>query len=407
VALCPILCDMSAVRRDGVLMAAASVIFLVLCWLGLLGIVHGAVLVVLLIAYLWHMYHSLPPGEECKAAAATEKMKHHMPRGGGLSPAFIAIGAVALVAGAAHIARAFGLPNTVIRITLVAVGTSLPEFVPTVVAALCRRAGRRTGVFNKLGRRMGKQGCVLITGAARRIGRALAVDLGSHGWQVAVHYHNSEADAVAVVAAITDAGGAAEAVYADLADTTAPAALVAQACDKLGPLTALINNASIFERDDLATVTAQSWDDHMGVNLRAPLLLSQAFAAQLPTGCGGNVVNMIDQRVWKLNPFFMSYTTSKVALWTLTQTLAMALAPQVRVNAVGPGAVLPNERQSEAQFEALWHSTPLQRRPSPDDVCQAVRYLLQSDAVTGQMIAIDSGQHLPWPPPDPDIASRD
>jgi len=254
---------------------------------------------------------------------------------------------------------------------------------------------------------MGENGCVLITGAALRIGRALALDLGRRGWPVAVHYHNSEAAAQAVVAAIADGGGSAHAVYADLADAAEARGLLTRVSQDFGPVTGLINNASIFHRDDLATVTAQFWDDHMAVNLRAPMLLTQAFAAELPAGRSGNVVNMIDQRVWKLNPFFVSYTTSKAALWTLTQTLAMALAPRVRVNAVGPGAILPNERQSEVQFEALHKSIPLQRQPTPDDLCRAVRYLLEADAVTGQMIAVDSGQHLPWPPPDPDSASRD
>ena len=254
---------------------------------------------------------------------------------------------------------------------------------------------------------MGETGCVLITGAARRIGRALALDLGRRGWRVAVHYRTSEAAARSLVSAIRDSGGSAQAVCADLADAAATVALMDQVHRELGSVTGLINNASIFQRDDLTTATVKSWDDHLAVNLRAPFLLTQAFAAQLPAGRGGHVINMIDQRVWNLTPFFLSYTTSKAALWTLTQTLAMALAPRIRVNAVGPGAVLPNERQTEAQFKALGQSTPLQRQPTTDDLCAAVRYLLEADAVTGQMIAVDSGQHLPWPPPHPDSASRD
>ena len=242
---------------------------------------------------------------------------------------------------------------------------------------------------------------VLITGAARRIGRALALDLAAHGWAVAVHHHHSADDAAAVVDAIRDAGGRAAAVSADLADEAQVRGLVGRAAASLGPVSALINNASVFEHDDPATMTRESWDRHLEVNLRAPMVLTQDLVAGLPDGAGGSVVNIIDQRVWNLTPHFTSYTLSKAGLWTLTQTLALALAPRVRVNAVGPGPTLPSPRQTEAQFQAQWRAQPLARPVDPADIGAAVRFLLDARTVTGQMIALDSGQHLGWSFPDP------
>ncbi len=241
---------------------------------------------------------------------------------------------------------------------------------------------------------------VLITGAGQRIGRALAEDLGALGWRVAVHYHQSSAEADAVVAAIIGKGGAAAAVEADLADPTAVAGLVPAAVRALGPLGCLINNASIFERDDIAGATLESWERHIAVNLRAPFFLCQAFAAEL--GASGDdrergcIINLIDERVWRLTPHFASYTVSKAGLWTLTQTLAMALAPGIRVNAVGPGPTLPSPYQTQAQFDAQCARMPLGRGTSPQEICAAVRFILAAPAMTGQMIALDGGQHLAW-----------
>lgn len=236
----------------------------------------------------------------------------------------------------------------------------------------------------------------LITGAARRIGRVIAVDLARHGWTVAVHYQTSKRDAAAVVEAIRNGGGQAVALAADLADDDAASGLVECACEAVGPLSCLVNNASVFEIDTPETVTRQSWERHMQVNLRAPFVLTQAFARQLPEDVPGNVVNILDQRVWNLTPNFTSYTLSKAGLWTLTQTLAMALAPRIRVNAVGPGPTLPSLRQSEAQFERQWGSLPLARRVEPEEIGDAVRFILGAPSLTGQMIAIDGGQHLGW-----------
>lgn len=241
---------------------------------------------------------------------------------------------------------------------------------------------------------------VLVTGAAKRVGRALGESLAAAGWGVAVHYHGSAADAARVVAHITRAGGRAVALPADLADSAAVEALIPAARAALGPIGCLINNASVFERDDPATASLASWERHMGINLRAPFFLSQAFAAQLPAGAAGAIINIIDGRVWNLSPAFASYTVSKAGLWTLTQMLAMALAPRIRVNAVGPGPTLPSAYQTQAQFDAQQARLPLGRGTTPAEICTAVRFILDAPAMTGQMIALDGGQHLDGHPPE-------
>jgi NAD(P)-dependent dehydrogenase (short-subunit alcohol dehydrogenase family) len=236
----------------------------------------------------------------------------------------------------------------------------------------------------------------LITGAGRRIGRALAVEMGAVGWAVAIHYNGSSTDADATASTIRKNGGTAVVLQADLTDTDALSALVANAANALGPLGCLINNASIFEQDDVVTATAESWDAHMGINLRAPFLLSQAFAKQVSREERGAIINIVDERVWNLTPHFVSYTVSKAGLWTLTQTMAMALAPRIRVNAIGPGPTLPSPRQSQAQFESQWESMPLKRGTSPSEICTTAKFILSAPAMTGQMIALDGGQHLGW-----------
>lgn len=241
-----------------------------------------------------------------------------------------------------------------------------------------------------------KNANVLITGAAHRIGRTIAMDLAAHGFGVAVHYNASADGAQEVVQAITDEGGRAVAVQAELADEEQVKNLIPAATEALGPMTALVNNASLFENDTVQDATRESWDMHLDVNLRAPFVLSQMFAEQLPDDLEGNIVNLLDQRVWNLTPFFMSYTVSKAGLWTLTQTLAMALAPKIRVNAVGPGPTIRNERQSEEDFARQWGETPLERRVMPQDVADAVRFIINAPSMTGQMIAMDGGQHLGW-----------
>jgi NAD(P)-dependent dehydrogenase (short-subunit alcohol dehydrogenase family) len=242
-------------------------------------------------------------------------------------------------------------------------------------------------------------GTALVTGAAMRIGRAVATDLAAHGWAVGVHYNRSRAEAEAVVAEIAAAGGRAAALGADLASPAAVERLVPEAAGRLGPLTLLVNNASVFENDTVENLSQEGWREHIDVNLRAPVFLSQAFARQLPADAEGNIVNIIDMRVWRLTPLFLSYTVSKAGLWTATQTLAMALAPRIRVNGIGPGPVLPSKRQTREQFERQCRLTPLGHGTAPAEIAAAVRFIVASPSMTGQMIALDGGQHLPWRPP--------
>ncbi len=239
----------------------------------------------------------------------------------------------------------------------------------------------------------------LVTGAGRRIGRAIAIDLARAGWAVAIHCHKSQAEAAEAAREIEAAGGKATVLAADLAHEAQVAALVPRAVEALGPLGCLVNNASVFEMDTVATADRESWDRHLEPNLRAPLALVQAFAQALPSDQGGVIVNMLDQRVWNLTPYFLSYTVSKSALWTLTRTLALALAPRIRVNGIGPGPALPSPRQSAAQFARQCALMPLGRGPSIEEICATVRFILATGSMTGQMIALDGGQHLGWAQP--------
>ncbi|AJE49011.1 SDR family oxidoreductase [Celeribacter indicus] len=254
----------------------------------------------------------------------------------------------------------------------------------------------------------------LVTGAGRRLGRAMALALGERGFDVAVHYNRSADDARDVVAALRDMGVRAEALQADLLSEEAMTALVPRAAEALGgPLTLLVNNASIFEPDEIGSATRESWDRHFDSNLRAPFVLTQHFAAMAPEPlrdpsgrprAQALVVNMIDQRVLKLTPLFMSYTLAKSALWTFTRTAAQALAPKVRVNAIGPGPTLRGARQSEVDFDAQRAATLLERGSDPSDIVSALDYLIRAPAVTGQILCADAGQHLAWRTPDVDGA---
>ncbi|MCG8343560.1 MAG: SDR family oxidoreductase, partial [Chlorobiales bacterium] len=239
----------------------------------------------------------------------------------------------------------------------------------------------------------------LVTGGAARIGRAIAEALAADGWAVAVHHRDSGQAADELVADIADHGGRAVALQADFRDEAQVAALVGRAVDALGPVGCLINNAAVFDYDDLRGATRASWDSHMEVNLRAPFVLTQAFAAALPERTQGCIINMIDQRVWSLTPYFSSYTVSKAGLWTLTQTTALALAPRIRVNAIGPGPALPSARQTAEQFAAQCARTPLGRDTPPAEISAGIRFILAAPSLTGQMIALDSGQHLGWTMP--------
>ena len=245
----------------------------------------------------------------------------------------------------------------------------------------------------------------LVTGAGHRIGRALALSLAGRGFDVAVHFASSEEKAEATVADVEAIGQRAIALSADLLDDAETGSLVSLANAALGPLSVLVNNASIFEYDTLASATLDSWNRHIGSNLKAPFFLTQAFAEQVPDGgtdengealASGLVINMIDQRVRKLTPEFMTYTLAKSALWALTRTSAQALAPGIRVNAIGPGPTLRGARQSEEHYRRQRDSTILKRGADPDGISRALEFFLDSPAVTGQLLCVDGGQHLAW-----------
>ena len=238
----------------------------------------------------------------------------------------------------------------------------------------------------------------LVTGGGHRIGRAIALSLARAGWNVAVHYRDAAAEAQSVVEEIEAMGRRATRLPADLGQEHEAQALVPAALGALGPLGCLVNNASTFEYDNVETATRESWDAHIEPNLRAPFVLTQAFARQVPDNPGtpAAVVNILDQRVWNLTPHFVSYTVSKAGLWALTRTMALALAPRIRVNAIGPGPTLRSAQQSEAQFEKQWTRMPLGRGTTPQEIADTVQFILASPSMTGQMLALDGGQHLAW-----------
>lgn len=239
----------------------------------------------------------------------------------------------------------------------------------------------------------------LVTGASRRIGRAIALGLANHGWQVALHYGTQFAEAEAVCAEITANGGRAAIFGADLADPGSAARLVDDCRHALGPLTCLVNNASLFIEDDIRTFDPGVWDSQLAVNLRAPMLLAKAFAAQLPDDASGNVINIIDQRVLAPGGDFLSYSLSKSGLYTATLMLAQALAPRIRVNGIGPGPVLPSVYQTPHTFADEVRMTLLGRSVAPEEIAATVRFILDAPSLTGQMIALDAGQHLARRPP--------
>lgn len=236
----------------------------------------------------------------------------------------------------------------------------------------------------------------LVTGAGKRLGRAMALALAEAGFDVVVHFHTSAADASEVVHTMTGFGRRAVALAADLACEEEVVRLAGSAREAIGPIGVLVNNASVFERDSWDDVTRASWDRHLEPNLRAPFVLTQAMARALPADREGVVINLLDQRVWSLTPHFVSYTVSKAALWALTQSLALALAPRIRVNGIGPGPALPSPRQTEEQFARQASSVPLGRPTSPAEVARAMLAILALPSMTGQMIALDGGQHLQW-----------
>ena len=257
---------------------------------------------------------------------------------------------------------------------------------------------------------MAVTGAALITGGAKRLGKAMALDLAGRGHDVVVHYASSRDAAEAVAEEARGLGVKAAAVGADLLDRDAVEGLVPAAVAAIGgPLGVLINNASIFEPDSIESATPQSWDRHIGSNLYAPLFLTQAFAAQAPKGArdengepvaGSAVINMVDMRVKKPTPDFMTYGVAKAGLWWVTQTMAQALAPDVRVNGIGPGPTLIGSRQRPEHFAAQRAATILKRGANPGDILGAMRFILENEALTGQLLCIDGGQHLAWETPD-------
>jgi NAD(P)-dependent dehydrogenase (short-subunit alcohol dehydrogenase family) len=239
-------------------------------------------------------------------------------------------------------------------------------------------------------------GTALITGSARRIGRAIALQLANRGWDIAIHYQNSGQEAQQLKHDIQALGRRAEALAADLSNPEDVAKLIPNCTRALAPPTCLINNASAFLLDSIEALEPATWDAHLDVNLKAPVFLSREFLRHLPKQADANIINIIDQRVWKLTPDFFSYTISKAGLWTATRMMAQSMAPRVRVNAVGPGPVLKSVYQTDADFAAEVESTLLKKGPSPDDIATAVCFILETPAMTGQMIALDGGQHLTW-----------
>jgi NAD(P)-dependent dehydrogenase (short-subunit alcohol dehydrogenase family) len=242
-------------------------------------------------------------------------------------------------------------------------------------------------------------GAALVTGGAKRVGRAICLRLAQAGYAVAIHCHRAKAEAESLKAEIDAAGGRSAIVVADLAAPVTAERLIAQASAALGQLTLLVNNAAVFERDELASIDLRLWDRQFAVNFTTPVFLVRAFADQAPAGTS-SIVNILDQRVLKPTPLFFSYGLSKSALHTATHMLAQALAPKIRVNAVAPGPVLPSARQSEVDFAEQCASMPLGHGTTPEEIADAVFYLASARSVTGTVIAVDGGQHIAWETPD-------
>ncbi|WEX07605.1 SDR family oxidoreductase [Chelativorans sp. AA-79] len=236
----------------------------------------------------------------------------------------------------------------------------------------------------------------LVTGGAKRIGRAIVLDLAANGFAVAIHCGQSRAEAEKLAAGISDSGGSAYVLQADLTDTTQAGRLVEEAEAALGPIGLLVNNASVFEEDSVTDFADETWDRHFALHVKAPAILAREFVRFLPQDHEGMIVNMIDQRVWKPTPRHFSYTLSKAALWTATRTMAQALGPRIRVNAIGPGPTLPDRGEDEASFRRQTAGLILGRGPNLSEFGATIRYLWETPSVTGQMIALDGGKHLAW-----------
>jgi len=237
-------------------------------------------------------------------------------------------------------------------------------------------------------------GIALVTGGAHRIGRAIALHLGSLGWTVCIHYKGSSEAAAEVLRTIESGGGHGAIVQGDLAAMQDVAEIIPRCIAAIGAPTCLVNNASVFADDRIETLDPRLWDEQMLVNLKAPVFLAQSFARHLPAAARGAIINIVDQRVWRPSPAFFSYGITKSALYAATRMLAQGLAPRIRVNGIGPGPVLKSVHQTDAEFDAEWQETLLRRPTSPAEIAAAVAFILSQPSMTGQMIALDAGQHL-------------
>ncbi len=236
----------------------------------------------------------------------------------------------------------------------------------------------------------------LVTGGARRIGAAICQDLADHGWSVAIHYNRSQEEAEDLAERIRRSGGGARSVGCDLGDPSQLPGLIPQVAEALGPPTLLVNNAATFARDEIGELDRSAWEAQLAVNLAAPVFLTEALAGQLADGVQGNVVNILDQRVLKPLPVYVSYQLSKSALHTATRTLAQALAPRVRVHGIAPGPTLAHTHQTTERFDQITRSVPLQRGAELAEFGRAVRFFVDNASITGQTVALDGGQHLAW-----------
>jgi len=237
---------------------------------------------------------------------------------------------------------------------------------------------------------------LLITGASTRIGREIALYFSKKGWNIAIHYFNSSSEAKAVKKLIKKNKAKVILIKADLKNNKQVDNIFSLAKKKLGTIDCLVNNAALFEKDDILNFTTKSWNDHLNINLLAPAILIKNFAKQAPKKTISNIINIIDQRVFKLTPIFMSYTLSKTSLYTLTKTMAMRLSPNIKVNGIAPGPTIKNKRQSTKHFNKQAQSTLLKKPVGLKDICDTVEFLINNDSITGQVIAVDSGQNLMW-----------
>jgi len=240
---------------------------------------------------------------------------------------------------------------------------------------------------------------IIITGGATRIGAAIAESLAEHGVKITLHYNKSEKEVKRLKTKIENNGCEVFLIKADLSKTSQTKKIIPFAYKKMKGLDCLINNASIFEKDDLSNFNDKSFNNHIDINLKAPALLTQNFQKYLRSR-KGNIINIIDQRIFKLTPFFFSYTLSKVGLQALTKTSAMSLAPNIRVNGIAPGPTIKNKRQSEKHFKKQWKSLILENKVNPKNICETVKYFINNDNITGQIISVDGGQSLAWETPD-------